>query len=209
MERDNATLRALFTDAREAKDNLLVEMSQLEEERLKVETERAAFLAREGQLAQFIVNRGLAVPPVYHLPPVYAAVLSQYTLGLPNTEPTPGPGTAGLEKFRSGNEASTPLHSASALRDGGFGPAGAALLLTGGVGSGGNMSGGSSSRVGPTRSAPPPPSTPTPGLGTVTVTVTAAPNALRDQLEAIKAEASLLRSSSGHFSAGSSSSRRL
>jgi hypothetical protein len=74
-ESANVALRALFTEAREAKERLLAEMTSLAEDRASFEVERAALRARENQLIYALRSRGLPVPPVASLGPAMAQVL--------------------------------------------------------------------------------------------------------------------------------------
>jgi hypothetical protein len=81
MEKDNSMLRALFQDARDAKEQMLAGMASLEEDRTRVDMDRVAYQARESQLMQYITVRGLPVPPLVQLPAQYALILARYQAG--------------------------------------------------------------------------------------------------------------------------------
>jgi len=202
MERDNAALRAVFHDARSAKEQLMTEMASLEEEHAKVETEREAFMAREGQLVAFITSRGMAPPPVFQLPPTYATVLSHYLdAAAAGGAPAPQPASiatvaalssaaASAASARRGSDASGSGSILAMLSDDAVSVSGTSVAGGGGGGGGGGLRkarGRDSSRLGPVRAAPPPPPSTLPALPPP-ADMTAA-----QQLAAIRADAVALR----------------
>lgn len=206
MERDNGALRAVFHDARAAKEQLMTEMAALEEEHAKVDGEREAFLAREGQLVAFITSRGMVPPPIFQLPPAYAAVLTHYlgAAAAAGSAAASGGATVSGGVVRRASDAPG---SVSLLADDAVSVASATVNADAGAGATSATASGaagarklrpstsfSDARLGPVRAAPPPP----PGTAATAAAAVTAPAAPAEpspaqQLAAIRAGAVALR----------------